>query len=322
MKRLITGCCISCMLILLGCSMMPGGSGADRDHSGLGKTITRAAETTGESGSDGIMTGKLVSVRDYGAVGDGLTDDTKAIQTAVSSDDTIYFPPGDYKISKPILITGKSFWSLYGQDACFDYTGEDYAFRINAADNCRIEIGAINAENGGGIEFYSEDTQHWHPYVPLMFTYIQCATDCIYVRVTGGWCNENQVYGGRFAAGENGVRIEFNGRDVINGWKFYNCGIEGVENGFLLDAGKGYVANISVINARYAESFHTILKTIGRVQDCLWVGTHTVSPEQLSCSDKTNRFEILAPIGKEGHRGCITEGKLMVEETKYKEAGK
>ncbi len=35
-----------------------------------------------------------VSVKDFGAVGDGVTDDTAAIQAAIDSSDFVYFPPG------------------------------------------------------------------------------------------------------------------------------------------------------------------------------------------------------------------------------------
>ncbi len=265
-------------------------------------------------------TAGLVSVLAYGATGDGTTDDTEAIQAAVNSGNTIYFPSGNYRISKPILITDVRFWNIYGQDACFIYTGDDYAFRINAAENCSIAIGEIIAKNGGGIAFYADNVRRWNQYVNLTFSYIECATDCIYIEVSAGWCNENTVYGGRFAGGENGVRVNYLGRDIINGWKFYNCGIEGVKNGFLFDAGKGYIAGMSVINPRYAESYTTILKTAGIVRDCLWIGTYPVKPSEVSCSAQTNRFEILAPIGDTGHRGCIVGGRLMVEKIEYEEA--
>lgn len=50
-----------------------------------------------------------VSVKDYGAVGDGVTDDTVAIQKAVThinslGGGTVYLPQGDYKITAPITI--------------------------------------------------------------------------------------------------------------------------------------------------------------------------------------------------------------------------
>lgn len=54
---------------------------------------------------------QTVSVKDFGAVGDGLTDDTVAIQTAidaVSSGGTVIIPPGTYRISNSLNI-GVSF---------------------------------------------------------------------------------------------------------------------------------------------------------------------------------------------------------------------
>ena len=46
-----------------------------------------------------------VSVKDYGAVGNGVTDDTEAIQAALNSGaDEIYIPFGAYSVSKTLLI--------------------------------------------------------------------------------------------------------------------------------------------------------------------------------------------------------------------------
>jgi hypothetical protein len=47
----------------------------------------------------------VVSVKDFGAVGDGTTDDTTAIQAAVDSvASAVYFPTGTYKITSTILV--------------------------------------------------------------------------------------------------------------------------------------------------------------------------------------------------------------------------
>lgn len=51
----------------------------------------------------------LVSVKDYGARGDGVTDDAAAIQAALDSvpagGGTVYLPPGDYRIGTTLAIT-------------------------------------------------------------------------------------------------------------------------------------------------------------------------------------------------------------------------
>lgn len=46
-----------------------------------------------------------VNVLDFGAVGDGTTDDTTAIQTAINQGGTIYFPSGKTYVSSRIQIT-------------------------------------------------------------------------------------------------------------------------------------------------------------------------------------------------------------------------
>src|SRR3989344_9295672 len=62
---------------------------------------------------DDKLSEMFTSVKDYGAVGDGVTDDTAAIQAAVNrtaapystaSRGTILFPPGKYLISAPITF--------------------------------------------------------------------------------------------------------------------------------------------------------------------------------------------------------------------------
>ena len=55
-----------------------------------------------------------VSVKDFGAVGDGVVDDTDAIQAAIDSGSkTIYFPQGTYSISSSLLINNNGI-SLIG----------------------------------------------------------------------------------------------------------------------------------------------------------------------------------------------------------------
>jgi hypothetical protein len=71
----------------------------------------------GTGATSRTVTSKLqesVSVKDFGAVGDGSTDDTAAIQAAVNATPygVLLFPVGTYKITSPIVVTTASTASL------------------------------------------------------------------------------------------------------------------------------------------------------------------------------------------------------------------
>lgn len=50
--------------------------------------------------------GEVVSVKDFGAVGDGVTDDSMAFQAAVNSSGSIYVPIGTYYLANPVTTNG------------------------------------------------------------------------------------------------------------------------------------------------------------------------------------------------------------------------
>jgi hypothetical protein len=67
--------------------------------------------TTGSPIADAITT-PYVSVKDFGAVGDGTTDDTAAIQLALNTTTAVYVPPGTYKITSTLNVPSNT--SLIG----------------------------------------------------------------------------------------------------------------------------------------------------------------------------------------------------------------
>jgi pectate lyase-like protein len=52
---------------------------------------------------------------DFGAVGNGIVDDTAAVQAAAGSGAPIYAPPGTYRVTAEIAVSGS--FRLYGRDA-------------------------------------------------------------------------------------------------------------------------------------------------------------------------------------------------------------
>ena len=84
---------------------------------------------------------EILSVQDFGAVGDGTTDDTDAINAAIteatSLGKTLYFPAGSYLFSEKLTFTcnvlGESFpdVKLLASDAALSTT--DYAVQVGGA---------------------------------------------------------------------------------------------------------------------------------------------------------------------------------------------
>jgi hypothetical protein len=88
----------------------------------------------------------FVSVKDFGAVGDGVTDDTAAIQAALTaaSGGTVYFPSGTYYITSGLTLTNATKFA--GEN--YHWPGSGHSI-IRGADN--ITFFDLSAEVQGVI---------------------------------------------------------------------------------------------------------------------------------------------------------------------------
>ena len=86
--------------------------------------------------------GMYLNVKDYGAVGDGVTDDTAAITTAIADMQSkcipLWFPTGEYLITSTITVSPASMFfqilgtsaSGYTKGSIIKYSGIDYCFDL------------------------------------------------------------------------------------------------------------------------------------------------------------------------------------------------
>jgi hypothetical protein len=94
-----------------------------------------------------------ISVKDYGAIGDGTTDDTAAIQAALNANSDVFVPEGTYLISSTISIPANKKLSFAGGRGIIPGTlPKAYLIKKSTMTTNGIELnsGAI-LENGGLI---------------------------------------------------------------------------------------------------------------------------------------------------------------------------
>jgi parallel beta-helix repeat protein len=126
---------------------------------GAGSTTPVTANGTVTARTLGERFADVVNVKDYGAVGNGVTDDYAAIQAAINAvyaagGGTIYFPAGTYALASPVLLksyvrlqgAGKSYtiFQQIGTAASWyskmDATTPGIFYSSKSVDNDRIEI--------------------------------------------------------------------------------------------------------------------------------------------------------------------------------------
>jgi Pectate lyase superfamily protein len=160
-------------------------------------------------GTGGSASGMLASVKDYGAIGNGSTDDTAAIQNAINSTCSsagglLYFPAGNYKITSQVTIpydqcvlegTGSRTQITYAPSA----NGVAFLFSKPSPSTNDIVRGGIRH-----FWIYSADTSHKKSAIKLVAVSEFKVED---IRVTGAGSNST------FSGGSPSIGIETQGHD-------------------------------------------------------------------------------------------------------------
>ena len=229
------------------------GLGFDDNGNPIALDLSGAADSpdftaTGTGAQTRTVNNKLadvVSIKDFGAVGDGLTNDTLAVQNALADHDHVYIPPGEYLINATITLTARQSLCGAGQAStlkCVDQSfnaievTEDYA----TLANFRIEGGDI------GIKLFGKT----RPCVQTSVSDIVINGPNIGVQLDGYtntnypcyWNNFDRVLVEQFET--HGFHLYRSGAgDTPNANKFHACrayslGTESTGAGFYIEEGR------------------------------------------------------------------------------------
>ena len=212
-----------------------------------------------------------ISVKDFGAKGDGLSDDTLAIQQALSAYDSVFFPEGSYLISGTITIRARQ--RLYGagqtsvlicQDDSFTALEivEDYA----CVSTLKIQGGAV------GIKLYGRD----RPCVQNTVTDIVIVAAKTGVLLDGYSDTNKPCYWNNF----NRVLVE---QPAINGFHLTKSGAGDTPNANKFYACRAYSLGADISNAgfyiehgRFNNSFIDCEANVkGTAQGCFIIGAQS-----------------------------------------------
>ena len=248
-----------------------------------------------------IVKDNTVSVKQFGAYGDNIHDDTEAIQKTINTGRNVVIPLGSYKLVSSLLFSNKQNITYDFSNAIFNYTGENYAINLTKLRHCEFKFNQINAMNGGCISFYGDTVSDWSAYDDIHFKELNALGDCIHVENRGDtFINDIHLFDGTFNRGANGLYIYQDSTQGCSHWVFYGVHPEGVDQGFYFisteksDSYNKGIAKFEFYGCRIDEQEH-LFKTRGKVWNLLWHSGNDFWGRRMDLDEKANYWKIVRP---------------------------
>jgi len=215
-----------------------------------------------------------VSVKDFGAIGDGVTDDTAAIQAAFAASIEVYFPSGSYLTSSPVKLGDGNARRVYGASRYStkieNSTSDVFKIETNDAGYLHMSDLHIRSQSGGGHCFKISTNSSVMSFDNLELR--QDNADKSIWDQQGGYSgnvswNQIRCYANSTS---NLTAHPFNieSTDIVNGWSFKNMRCEktlGTLQFFNLNTANAssFVTNCSFENITFQEPYGGWIKLGG-----------------------------------------------------------
>lgn len=176
-----------------------------------------------------LRTDGFVSVKEYGAAGDGVTDDTAAILEAITNNKYVYIPTGTYKVTD---LTVGDCEIIGANDSSFDVYG---TIMVSDTYNTKISNVTLNACGESRDYLMYIKKSYYGVFERLKFRNDNKAVNTAMIFDSKDYCYYHTVFSCVFSDYSIGVKtIENANAILIDKNEFYQCDI-----GVVIDACDG-----------------------------------------------------------------------------------
>ena len=221
---------------------------------------------------------EYVTPEQYGAIGDGVNDDTTAIQTAINTGKPI-IGRNTYLITRPLLLDNNIRRNYY-----FDFSGAkiissndiECNLKISGMSYSTIIVGSIISKNIG-IKIYNNNTfESWCQYINFYIESIHSAIDIEIETSNAMWINQLNFYNAHLSGNGIGVNIKNKSSEPLNNYTFNCIGFEQLTTGISIDSENSITSDIMFNSCRVQENISTFINAIGKVHNVLWNGSSSL----------------------------------------------
>lgn len=232
----------------------------------------------------------LISVKDFGALGDGLTDDTTAIVNALAAADSVFLPEGEYLVTSTITLTARQSLIGAGQKSVLKAINSTFNVIEVTEDHCKISD--LRIEGGDiGIKLYGLT----RPCVQTSVSDVTIVAPNTGVQLDGYNDTNKPCYWNNF----DRVLVE---QPADNGFHLFRSGAGDTPNANKFHACRAYSLGTAITNAgfyieegRFNNAFIDCEANVdGTAQGCIIVGSG--SDKNLFVNPYTESFNTVPNI--------------------------